>query len=82
MHRLIHCGGVRHFVYFEAPSLAVSLALAELFYKFGSFLLEALAFLATWYLVSFFFDRVSGSHKAEISPPASTTIKEETQDGD
>jgi hypothetical protein len=33
---------------FEIPAFAVSLAIAELFYKFHSFSLECLAFLATW----------------------------------
>lgn len=32
----------------QLPMLAVSLGIAELFYKFHSFLLEAGAFLATW----------------------------------
>ncbi len=33
----------------QAPTLGTSLLLAELFYKFHSFTLECLAFLATWY---------------------------------
>jgi hypothetical protein len=33
----------------DATTLAVSLAVAEFFYKFHSFTLEALAFLGTWY---------------------------------
>jgi hypothetical protein len=32
----------------EIPALAASLVIAEVFYKFHSFTLEALAFLATW----------------------------------
>lgn len=39
---------VRELLAAEAPSLAGSLLIAELFYKFGSFTLECLAFLATW----------------------------------
>ena len=35
----------------HAPTLAVSLVIAEAFYKFGSFTLEALAFLATWFVL-------------------------------
>ena len=31
------------------PSLAISLAFAEVFFKFGSFTLEAVAFLALWW---------------------------------
>lgn len=32
----------------QTPLMIVSLVVAELFYKLGSFTLEALAFLATW----------------------------------
>jgi hypothetical protein len=35
----------------ELPSLMIALALAELFYKFHSFLLEAIAFFVTWLAV-------------------------------
>jgi len=46
----------------DATTLAVSLAIAEFFYKFHSFTLEALAFLGTWYAmrrVARFLARVS-----------------------
>ena len=33
----------------QAPALGLSFAIAEIFYKFHSFTLECLAFLATWY---------------------------------
>lgn len=36
----------------EVPALASSIAIAELFYKFHSFSLECLAFLATWFAIS------------------------------
>lgn len=35
----------------EVPSFIISLLVAEVFYKFGSFSLELLAFLPTWYVV-------------------------------
>ena len=35
----------------QAPSLGLALVTAEAFYKFHSFTLECLAFLATWYLL-------------------------------
>ena len=35
----------------HAPSAAISIVIAELAYKFHSFTLECVAFLATWYLV-------------------------------
>lgn len=35
----------------QLPAFAASLFIAELFYKFHSFTLECLAFLATWYVL-------------------------------
>lgn len=35
----------------QLPVLAVAFVIAELFYKFHSFTLECLAFLATWYIL-------------------------------
>jgi hypothetical protein len=40
---------IRKFLSEQLPVLGVSLMLAEMFYKFHSFTLECLAFLATWY---------------------------------
>jgi len=40
------------FLYVDVPPLVASLVIAELFYKFGSFSLEALGFLATWAVAS------------------------------
>ena len=40
----------------QVPMIFASLLIAELFYKFHSFTLEAIAFLGTWYL----FDVVAG----------------------
>ena len=44
--------GVPAFLVREAPAFGVSFLIAELFYKFHSFSLECLAFLATWYALS------------------------------
>jgi hypothetical protein len=44
--------GVPAFFVREAPAFVVSFLIAELFYKFHSFSLECLAFLATWYALS------------------------------
>ncbi len=44
--------GVQSFIRKEAPYLGLSLVGAELFYKFHSFILESIAFLVTWYLLS------------------------------
>jgi hypothetical protein len=42
----------RQLVLFEVPALFGSLVVAEFFYKFHSFTLECLAFLATWFVLS------------------------------
>lgn len=44
--------GIWQFLAREAVPIALSMIIAELFYKFHSFTLEALAFLATWYMLS------------------------------
>jgi hypothetical protein len=38
----------------QIPVLAIAILIAELFYKFHSFTLECLAFLATWYALDAF----------------------------
>lgn len=35
----------------QGPTMGTSLLVAELFFKFGSFTLESLAFLATWFVL-------------------------------
>ena len=52
----------------QAPAIAVSLLIAELFYKFHSFTLECCAFLATWYVLD-----VALSH---FLPASGTTIED------
>lgn len=54
----------------QAPVIAGSMIIAELFYKFHSFTLECIAFLATWFVL----DAVQGiirnqftSHRSETS---------------
>lgn len=50
MYQLFRLINLKH-LYVEIPALLISLAISELFYKFGSFTLEAIAFLATWYII-------------------------------
>ncbi len=52
MYHVIKSHGVMKTLYQEAPTGFVAFILAELFYKFHSFALECLAFLATWYVLS------------------------------
>ena len=53
MHAVIRHVGFREAALAEAPALIASLALAEAFYRFHSFTLECLAFLATWFALSY-----------------------------
>ncbi|MER9242948.1 hypothetical protein [Mesorhizobium sp. M0633] len=40
----------------ELVPFMIAFVIAEMFYKLGSFALECLEFLATWYLLSYAFD--------------------------
>jgi hypothetical protein len=42
---------VRGLLATQVPSVAESLVVAELFFKFHSFTLECMAFLATWFVL-------------------------------
>lgn len=50
MYTLIRSRPLRRLLLEQAPALGTSLIVAELFYKFHSFTLECIAFLATWYV--------------------------------
>ncbi len=52
MYQVIRAQGLGWTVSREAVPAAVALVVAEVFYKFHSFTLELLAFLATWYVLS------------------------------
>ena len=52
MHLMVKSHGVRQTLLQEAPFAVAAIAVAELFYKFHSFTLECVAFLATWYALS------------------------------
>ena len=51
MYTLIQSIPIRHLLLEQLPVAAASLLIAELFYKFGSFTLECVAFLSTWYVL-------------------------------
>lgn len=51
MYQLIRATRRADLVRQQGPVLAVSLLIAELFYKFHSFTLETVAFLATWFVL-------------------------------
>jgi hypothetical protein len=49
VYTLIRTLPLRAVLFEQLPTLGVSLVIAEVFYKFHSFLLESIAFLFTWY---------------------------------
>ena len=51
MYTLIRNIPLRSLLITQAPALLICFVIAELFYKFHSFTLECLAFLATWFVV-------------------------------
>ena len=51
MYRLFRSLTLRQLMLEQVPALGGSLLIAELFYKFHSFLLETAALLGTWFLV-------------------------------
>ena len=51
MYTLFRNVSLRNLLSTQAPALMISLLIAELFYKFHSFTLECLAFLATWFVI-------------------------------
>ena len=48
MYTLIKRLAARDLLMYQAPTIGLSMLIAEIFFKFGSFSLEAMAFLATW----------------------------------
>lgn len=48
------------------PTFSASLLLAELFYKFGSFAIECLAFLATWVVLDTLWGKLAG--RSRVAP--------------
>lgn len=51
MYTLIRTLPKRQILIEQIPALVISLVIAELFYKFGSFTLECVFFLATWFVI-------------------------------
>ena len=51
MYTLLRSQPISSLLTTQAPALLVSFVIAEVFYKFHSFTLECLAFLATWFVI-------------------------------
>jgi len=59
MYTLFRSVPLRSLLAMQAPALLASFVIAELFYKFHSFTLECLAFLATWFAIDLVLTTVS-----------------------
>jgi hypothetical protein len=53
MYTLLRSVPIRQLFAMQAPAFLAAFVIAELFYKFHSFTLECLAFLATWFVIDF-----------------------------
>ena len=70
MFELLRSSPMRQLLLRQAPAFAISLMVAELFYKFGSFTLECLGFLATWFVLDAVLARIGRS----LSEPAEGSV--------
>jgi hypothetical protein len=66
MFSLIKDLGIRVALKQEAVPFVAAFAIAEFFYKFKSFTLECLAFLATWFVLSFLLSLVLRPRNARV----------------
>ncbi len=66
MYALIRSLSTRDLLVRQMPVLIVALAIAEIFYKFGSFLLEAVAFLVTWFVLDAVCDLLTGRSRVRL----------------
>ena len=60
MFELIRSSSSRELLTRHAPGLLISFVIAEVFYKWGSFSLECLGFLATWFVLDALFALAAG----------------------
>lgn len=71
MYTLIRSKSLRQLFQEQAPAIGISIVVAELFFKFHSFTLECIAFLATWYVldaaIHFYLNGLERNTKNEAS---------------
>jgi hypothetical protein len=61
MFTLSRCIPLRSLFLEQFPTLSAAMLIAELFYKFHSFFLECLAFLATWFVIDWLWQLLAGA---------------------
>jgi hypothetical protein len=59
MYTLTRSIPLRQLLTHQLPAVSTSLVIAEAFYKFHSFVLECVAFLATWYFLDILLHPIS-----------------------
>lgn len=65
MYELMRSLSLRRLVAEQLPAMAAALLIAEVFYKFHSFSLEALAFLGTWHVLDLLGNVVRSTRRGE-----------------
>ena len=60
MYQLLWSSPRRELLTRHLPGLVISFVIAELFYKWGSFALECIGFLATWFVIDLVFAMLTG----------------------
>ncbi|WP_156013096.1 hypothetical protein [Thioalkalivibrio sp. HK1] len=60
MYELLQSRSLRHIMIRQMPAFLIAFVVAERFYKLGSFALECVAFLATWWVVDALFHLFGG----------------------
>ena len=70
MYSLIHSNSLRSLLVEQLPVLLVSMIIAEMFYKFHSFTLETVAFLATWFVLDWGYQMLRRALSRENKYPA------------
>jgi hypothetical protein len=69
MYSLIQNNSLRALLVEQLPVFLVSLFIAEMFYKFHSFLLESIAFLVTWFVLDWGYQAVRRAFSSDKKMP-------------
>jgi hypothetical protein len=68
MYTLVRLLSVKRLTYEQLPAIGLAWLIAELFYKFHSFTLECLAFLATWFVIDAAIQLLIGRPQGKTTP--------------
>jgi hypothetical protein len=69
MYSLMRLLPLRRLLLEQVPALTTAFLIAEVFYKFKSFALECVAFLATWFVVDVLIQQVARALAAPAARP-------------